>query len=133
TQEGDLSQQVQVLSQPEKTKDSNVKAAADDDGIEKDTKSISLDLFWDGFNVDDIAQKRGMVAGTIYGHLIHFVGNEVEAEDLIDSSKLDNLLQVLRDNEGKSSSEIKMILGEDYSYPDIKLGQKVLENEKVSK
>lgn len=125
-QEGDLSTQVQAISQQEKTKDSAVKEI-EDEGVEKDTKAISLDLFLDGLGVEDIAQKRGMVVGTIYGHLIHFVGNEVEAEDLIERTKLEVLLDVLRKNEGKSASEIKMILGDDYSYPDIKLGQKVLE------
>ena len=125
-QEGDLSSQVQAISQQEKTKDSAVKEI-EDEGVEKDTKAISLDLFLDGLSVEDIAQKRGMVVGTIYGHLIHFVGNEVEAEDLIERTKLEVLLDVLRKNEGKSASEIKMILGDDYSYPDIKLGQKVLE------
>ncbi|PRD47408.1 helix-turn-helix domain-containing protein [Sphingobacterium haloxyli] len=128
THEGDLSQQVQTFSQQEKTKDSEIKETAEE-GSEKDTKTISLDLFLDGLSVEDIAQKRNMVVGTIYGHLIHFVGNEVEAEDLIDGPKLEVLLDVLRKNEGKSSSEIKMILGDDYSYPDIKLGQKVLEVE----
>lgn len=125
-QEGDLSTQVQAISQQEKTKDSAVKEI-EDEGVEKDTKAISLDLFLDGLGVEDIAQKRGMVVGTIYGHLIHFVGNEVEAEDLIERTKLEVLLDVLRKHEGKSASEIKMILGDDYSYPDIKLGQKVLE------
>src|SRR5690606_14244239 len=125
-QEGDLSSQVQAISQQEKTKDSAVKEI-EDEGVEKDTKAISLDLFLEGVSVEDIAQKRGMVVGTIYGHLIHFVGNEVEAEDLIERTKLEVLLDVLRKNEGNSASEIKMILGDDYSYPDIKLGQKVLE------
>lgn len=128
TQDGDLTQQVQALNQYERTKDSTVKATADEDAV-KDTKEISLDLFLDGLSVDEIAQKRGMVAGTIFGHLIHFVGMQVEAEDLIDGAKLDKLLQVLREHDGKSSSEIKMILGNDFSYPDIKLGQKVLESE----
>src|SRR5690606_23328338 len=132
TQEGDLSVQVQKLSQRERTKDRDVKEV-EEEGVEKDTKAISLDLFLDGLSVDDIAQKRGMVVGTIYGHLIHFVGNEVEAEDLIEGTKLAVLLNVLRKHEGKSSSEIKMILEDDYSYPDIKLGQKVLEVEGVDR
>lgn len=130
THDGDLSRQVQTLHQQEKSKDSTVEATADEDTI-KDTKIISLDLFLDGLSVEEIAQKRGMVTGTIFGHLIHFVGAQVEAEDLIDAEKLNKLLQVLREHDGKSSSEIKMILGEDFSYPDIKLGQKVLELEKV--
>src|SRR5690606_14342629 len=68
TQEGDLSVQVQKLSQRERTKDRDVKEV-EEEGVEKDTKAISLDLFLDGLSVDDIAQKRGMVVGTIYGHL----------------------------------------------------------------
>ena len=130
TREGDLSLQVEALNQQEKTTDSDIRSVADDE-VEKDTKTISLDLFLDGLTVEDIAQKRGMVVGTIYGHLIHFIGNEVAPEDLIDATRLARLLDVLRKNEGKSSSEIKMILGDDFSYPDIKLGQRVLELENV--
>ncbi len=130
TQDGDLSQQVNAIHKTEKTKDNSLKDTTDEDVV-KDTKSISLDMFLDGLTVEEIAAKRDMVVGTIYGHLIHFVGTEIEAEDLIDTDRLTKLLDVLRKNEGKSSSEIKMILGDDYSYPDIKLGQRVLENLKV--
>lgn len=125
TGEGDLTAQVEHVRKKGRVKDAAVKAVEDDDKP-KDTKTISLDMFLDGHSVADIAQKRGMVEGTIFGHLINFVGQEVEAEDLIEPAKLAKLLEVLRKHEGKSSSEIKMILGDDYSYPDIKLGQKVL-------
>jgi len=84
-------------------------------------------MYQDGFDIAQIAVKRGLVEGTIYGHLIHYVGEEIEAEELIDKMKLTRILDVLRANEGKSSSEIKGILGDDFSYPDIKIGQKVLE------
>ncbi len=77
-------------------------------------------------SIVDIAGKRGMVAGTIYGHLINFVGTEVEATELIEQEKLDRILGVIRANPDKSSSELKMLLGADIDYPDIKIGQKVL-------
>ncbi|MGJ1415602.1 helix-turn-helix domain-containing protein [Sphingobacterium thalpophilum] len=112
-----------------KTKEKDELAAqnADEEGPKKlDTKEISLEMFKDGMSIADIAVKRGMVAGTIYGHLINFVGTEVEATELIEQEKLDRILGVIRANPDKSSSELKMLLGADIDYPDIKIGQKVL-------
>ncbi|ULT22564.1 helix-turn-helix domain-containing protein [Sphingobacterium sp. E70] len=112
-----------------KTKERDELAAqsADEEGTKKlDTKDISLEMFKEGMTIADIAGKRGMVAGTIYGHLINFVGTEVEATELIDQAKLDRILDVIRANPDKSSSELKMLFGADIDYPDIKIGQKVL-------
>nr|WP_288811369.1 helix-turn-helix domain-containing protein [uncultured Sphingobacterium sp.] len=112
-----------------KTKEKEELAAqsVDEEGAKKlDTKDISLEMFKEGMSISDIAGKRGMVAGTIYGHLINFVGTEVEATELIDQEKLDRILAVIRANPDKSSSELKMLLGADIDYPDIKIGQKVL-------
>jgi len=117
----DLPLQINVV------KDESVKVADDDPQVEKDTKQITLDMYQDGMDIAQIAVKRGMVEGTVYGHLIHYVGTDIEAEELIDLKKLDKILEVLGANEGKSSSQIKIILGDDYSYPEIKIGQKVLE------
>ncbi|WP_286848464.1 MULTISPECIES: helix-turn-helix domain-containing protein [Sphingobacterium] len=108
-----------------KEKDELAAQSADEEGPKKlDTKEISLEM--DGMSIADIAVKRGMVAGTIYGHLINFVGTEVEATELIEQDKLDRILGVIRANPDKSSSELKMLLGADIDYPDIKIGQKVL-------
>jgi len=110
-----------------KEKDELAAQSADEEGAKKlDTKDISLEMFKEGMTIADIASKRGMVAGTIYGHLINFVGTEVEATELIDQEKLDRILDVIRANPDKSSSELKMLLGADIDYPDIKIGQKVL-------
>ena len=112
--------------QVNKVQDDSVKEVADQDEKELDTKQVTLNMYQDGLDIAQIAAKRGMVEGTVYGHLIHFVGDEIEAEELIDAAKLQRILDVLNQNIGKSSSEIKMILGEEFSYPDIKIGQKVL-------
>ncbi len=110
-----------------KEKDELAAQSADEEGPKKlDTKEISLEMFKDGMSIADIAVKRGMVAGTIYGHLINFVGTEVEATELIEQEKLDRILGVIRANPDKSSSELKMLLSVDIDYPDIKIGQKVL-------
>lgn len=92
-----------------------------------DTKSVSLALFQEGMTIPEIAQKRNMVEGTIYGHLIYFVGSDVDVEELIDRDRLDTITEVIQKNKGKSASELKMILGADFGYPEIRLGQKYLE------
>ncbi|NQD72240.1 hypothetical protein HP439_16060, partial [Sphingobacterium shayense] len=130
TDEGDLSKIVDKFSKVDKSKDTSIKGVQEEE-IVKDTKAISLDMFQDGFSISDIAAKRGMVAGTIYGHLIHYVGTEVDALDLMDQEKLNKLIEIIKENRGKSSSELKMILGEAYDYPDIKIGQKVLETNAI--
>lgn len=121
-----------IVLKNEIVKDQALTKEGEEGEVEKDTKQISLDMYMDGMDIQQISKQRGMVEGTIYGHLIHFVGTEIDAEDLISPEKLAEILTVLKKNEGKSSSEIKMILGEAYSYPDIKLGQKVLETESAS-
>lgn len=126
TQSGDLSTVVDEVNRLEKSKDSSVRMS-DDDEVTKDTKTISLDMFMDGLTIDEIAKKRDMVAGTIYGHLINFVGTDIEAEELIDEAKLKKIVEVIESNPEKSSSELKMILGNDFDYPDIKIGQRVVE------
>jgi len=111
----------------EKIKDDSVHIKEEVAEKDVDTKQVSLDMYLDGFDIKQIANKRGMVEGTIYGHLINFVGNEIDAEDLISPEKLERIVDVLQKNEGKSSSEIKMLLGDDFSYPEIKIGQRILE------
>lgn len=112
---------------PAKVKDETVESSKEVTEKELDTKEVTLAMYQDGFDIAQIAVKRGLVEGTIYGHLIHFVGEEIEAEELIDKEKLNRIVTVIKENEGKSSSEIKLILGDDFSYPDIKIGQKVIE------
>ncbi|MFD2598528.1 helix-turn-helix domain-containing protein [Sphingobacterium corticis] len=122
---GDLATLPSDVLKTDKVTDESIKKDTSDE-VPMDTKAISLSMFQDGSSIEQIAQKRGMVAGTIYGHLINFVGEEIEAEDLIDKDKLDRVVAVLKEHDGKSSSEIKVILGKDFDYPDIRIGQKVL-------
>ncbi len=128
--DGDVSNAVSQIQKFEKSKDDNVKSvteAEDQKGDNKvDTKQISLEMFQDGQSIEEIATKRGMVAGTIYGHLINFIGEGVEATELIDQTKLDKILAVIREHPDASSSELKTLLGPTVDYPDIRIGQKVL-------
>lgn len=94
------------------------------------TKRISLELFKEGKTVDEIAEARGFAKGTIVGHLIEFIGTDVKASDLMDEAKLAVVLTALQNNPGKTSSDIKMILGNDFEYHEIRIGQAELNNKR---
>ncbi|MGH2625015.1 MAG: helix-turn-helix domain-containing protein, partial [Sphingobacterium sp.] len=94
---------------------------------DKDTKTISLDMFMDGMEIGEIASKRDMVVGTIYGHLINFIGSDLEAADLMEQQELAHIVGLIQKNPELSTSELKQILGPKIDYPQIRIAQKHLE------
>ncbi len=120
--DADLSEELLNWERP---KDDQLKSG--DDEKEKDTKQISLDMYLEGMDIEEIAEKRSMVAGTIYGHLIHFIGQDVEATDLLDEHILQEIIAVLEKHPDASSSEIRQLMDLKVDYPAIKVAQKHLE------
>lgn len=110
-----------------KVKDSSVESAEEVGTKVDDTKQVTLNMYQDGLDIAAIAAKRGMVAGTIYGHLIHYVGTEIDAEDLIETDKLQKIISMIQSNPSMSASELKNKLGVNFDYPDIRIAQKCLE------
>lgn len=94
---------------------------------EKDTKQISLDMFMDGMDIEEIAAKRDMVIGTIYGHLINFIGSDIEATDLMSEDELQRIVKVLKDHPEASATEVRNIMESKVDYPQIRIAQKFLE------
>jgi len=87
----------------------------------KPTKEISLEIFQSGKTVDEIAKERGLVRGTIEGHLVQYIpSGEVEIEDLIDGSIIAEIEKDIRDLEFKSLSELRKILDGKYSYSQLR-------------
>eukprot|EP01136_Pigoraptor_vietnamica_P030513 Opistho-1_new@89870 len=59
------------------------------------TQRISFDLFKDGYDIADIAQKRNLSTNTIETHLLPFVtSGELNATKLVDKTKLAHVLCV---------------------------------------
>lgn len=94
---------------------------------EKDTKQISLDMFMDGMDIEEIATKRDMVIGTIYGHLINFIGSDIEATDLMAEEELQRIVKVLKEHPEASATEVRTIMDSKVDYPQIRIAQKYLE------
>lgn len=86
-----------------------------------DSKVQSLEMFKAGKTLDEIAAERGLVRGTIEGHLGHFVSTgELNVFDLMPSEEVDEIEAFFREKNTASSAEAKAHFGEKYSYGQIK-------------
>lgn len=85
------------------------------------TALISYNFYRQGKNIEEIAKERGLVVGTIQGHLCQFVENgELEVSELLPTLKLNRIIDEY--HSGKTTSnEIKESLGDGCSYNEIKL------------
>ena len=95
-----------------------------------DTRKLSLELFEQGLTPVQIASQRNLVISTIEGHLAHFVARgELAIDRLLSSEKLQQIEEKLQQMPDKKLSEIKLALGSDYSYGDIKFVQAHLQHQ----
>ncbi|MBU4263515.1 MAG: helix-turn-helix domain-containing protein [Proteobacteria bacterium] len=97
-------------------------AAKKEKPADSNTRQASFDLFQKGLTVTQIAEERSLVTSTIQGHLTHFVENgELEIGRLLSPEKQHAISQKLVEMKNSPHKEIKIALGDDYSYGDIKL------------
>ena len=81
----------------------------------------SLELFKTGKNIQEIATERNLTTGTVESHLMEYLAtNEVPVRLFVTANKLETLREVFVSHPGKKHSELKQILGDDYSYTEIK-------------
>nr|WP_294948293.1 DNA helicase RecQ [uncultured Mucilaginibacter sp.] len=86
-----------------------------------DTAGASLNLFKAGKSVVDIAQERGLSPTTIEGHLSNFVQTgELDVLTFVKEEKIQPILEVIESYGTEKLSPLKEVLGEDYSYGEIK-------------
>jgi len=94
------------------------------------TFSESLRLFKAGYGVQEIAEMRRLASTTIHGHLCRYVvSGELEAEQLMDVSKLEEIIRVAEMKGTAGLREIKEELGDDYSFEDIRTAIAHMERE----
>jgi len=87
-----------------------------------DTYNISLDMFKSGLSISEIAEARSLSASTIEMHLVRFIpSGEIKLEDLVADSKIESIRNAItRLNPGTAVSPVKELLGENYSYGEIR-------------
>lgn len=89
----------------------------------EDTKVVSLEMFRKGKSITEIAAERKMVAGTIEGHLAHYVAQqEISAKDILGSKKLNLILDAIKTVKSMSLNPIREHLGKSITFGEIKIG-----------
>jgi hypothetical protein len=88
----------------------------------EDTKRITLELFQSGVAIPQIAAQRGLAPTTIEGHLAFFVAHgELEIAQVVSDEKRQKIEEQSTGKEVKSLKDLKTILGDGFSYGEIKL------------
>jgi nucleoside-triphosphatase THEP1 len=86
------------------------------------TNKISFDLYKEGKTIEEIAIERGMAITTIEGHLSHFIATgELDVRKFISDKKLQEILKVIVEVGGEQLTPIKQLLGDDYSFGEIRM------------
>lgn len=89
------------------------------------TYETTLDMIKDGFTLHDIARERQLSLGTIYAHCTRLVkGEKIDLHEVMEQEKI-NSLYVLFDEhyEGGSLTPLKEVVGESFSWDELKLYQ----------
>jgi ATP-dependent DNA helicase RecQ len=92
------------------------------------TSMESFQLFQDGFTIEQIAEQRKLTQGTIQGHLANAIRvGKLRLIDVMEAEKGLHILKTIAANPDKGITEIKNILGDDYSFGDVRLGMAQVE------
>lgn len=94
-----------------------------------DTKLLSLELFKQGKNITQIAEERGFVESTIYGHLGYYVAKgELEITELIPQEKLDEITDYINEKGRLSLRQLYDDFDRKYLYHELRLVIDYLDN-----
>ncbi|MFO0321331.1 MAG: helix-turn-helix domain-containing protein [Bacteroidota bacterium] len=86
-----------------------------------DTKLLSFNLFKEGHSILTIAKKRNLTEGTISSHLAHYVSlGMIPVENVVDRVKCNYIKEMAKKHDTEISGALKLVLGDDYSYSEIK-------------
>lgn len=89
---------------------------------DNDTKQQTLELFNKGYAIEAIAATRDLSPATIETHLAFYVQQgRVPAEALVDKDKLPAIHAAIKQSGGTMLTPIKDILGDAYSYREIRM------------
>jgi len=85
------------------------------------TKEVSFRMYKEGKAIAEIAKERGLVEGTIGGHLCQYVAEGVlDVGEFLEPVKLNRIIDLTHKLDSVNAGELKSVLGNDYSYADIR-------------
>jgi uncharacterized protein YpbB len=86
-----------------------------------DTKLESFTLYKNGYTIFEIAKERNLTEGTIANHLSHYVSlGMIAVNQFVNKEKCEKIISVSKQHDTLNSSALKLELGENYSFLEIK-------------
>jgi len=87
-----------------------------------DSKQVSYAMFREGKSIRKIALDRGLAVSTVEGHLAPYIASgELELDQVVSAEKISAIARVLQENREATVTEAKAILGEKYSFGEIRM------------
>jgi uncharacterized protein YpbB len=94
-----------------------------------DTKQESFLLYKNGHTIFEIAKERNLTEGTIANHLGHFVSlGMIAVSQFVNQEKVAKIIEASKKFDTTNSSALKLELGENYSYLEIKFALASIKN-----
>jgi ATP-dependent DNA helicase RecQ len=92
------------------------------------TRQLTLDLYRQGRSIEEIAKARNLKASTIISHLAELIeaGETIDVEHFIQPGHYEIIVDTLQREGDEVLKPIKDILGDEYSYDEIKLVRSLL-------
>lgn len=88
---------------------------------ETDTKIQTLNLFNEGHSISDVARQRGLSVSTVENHLTFYVQqNRLGIDKLVAAEKITAIENAFTTTGGTTLSPVKEILGDGFSYGEIR-------------
>lgn len=98
---------------------------------ETDTKKLSLDLWRAGDDIAQIADKRNLSISTIENHLAFYIEQgAISIHDVVEERKIHSIKAAIQQTNSVALAPAKQLLGDDYSYGEIRMVMAHLEREK---
>jgi len=83
---------------------------------------LSCNMFLSGMTVNEIAEERGFTISTIEGHLTRYIEKGlINAEKLIPEHKYETIYSYLSENYNASITNAKQVLGDVYTYSELRM------------
>lgn len=86
------------------------------------THILTFKLFQEGKTVQEIAKERGLVAGTIYGHLAKIAEQKnLDLSKIINSEKINIFEKIFSENPQENLNAWKQVLPQNFEYHEIRI------------
>ena len=92
------------------------------------TYEVTLELYQKGYSVEDIATERKLKTSTVMDHLAVLIeqGRDINIDDIIDPAHYQDIVDVIERIGGETLKPIKEVLGDAYSYDEIRLVRAIM-------